>query len=191
MLREEAEKLVRLAILAGIENDLHSGSEVHLCTITKDGTTFSKEIGNNDSYDAGAVSHLPEPNHRKQAIRKESGVSHNIGATDSDGPKYYVPYRRKPSVRVKTEKHRSSLRSIPELQWVHHPLTTAISSPHGKREASLGGEGVNIEMGPDKQRNHSGNAKIDSKINSSPHRPSLKIVTGSSDYLLDNVVEPL
>ncbi len=190
MLREEAEQLVRLAILAGIENDLHSGSEVHLCTITKDGTTFSKETYNNDSYGAGAASPLPEIfNHRKEIIKRGSSASHNLRATDSDSPKYYVSHHRKPSVRVKTEKLRSSLRSIPELRWVLHPLTTAILSPLGKEETTLGG-GVNNEMGHDKQKNHAaGDSKIDPKIVN--HHLSLKIVTASSDYLLDNVVEPL
>ncbi len=187
MLREEAEQLVRLAILAGIENDLHSGSEVHLCTITKDGTTFSKETCNNDSYGAGAASPLlPEIfYHKRERRKRESGISHNLRATDSDSPKYYVPHHRKPSVRVKTEKLRSSLRSIPELRWVLHPLTTAILSPLGKEETALGG-GVNNEMGHDKQKNH---AADDRKIVN--HHLSLKIVTASSDYLLDNVVEPL
>ncbi len=186
MLREEAEQLVRLAILSGIENDLHSGSEVHLCTITKGGTTFNKEMtyNNNDSFDAGAGSSslFPHTLHRtEERIKGESAAAYNLRAADNDSPKYNVlQNRRIPFVRVKTTRFRPSLRSIPELRWVHHPSTTTLLSPLGKEEAL---QGVNNEKGHDKQ-NDSADLQIVQHL-------SLKIVTASSDHLLDNAVERL
>ncbi|CAM9091416.1 unnamed protein product [Phaeothamnion confervicola] len=41
---EAAKELVRLAVLAGIENDLGSGSHVDLCVITRRGATLSREL---------------------------------------------------------------------------------------------------------------------------------------------------
>ncbi len=183
MLREEAEQLVRLAILSGIENDLYSGSEVHLCTITKDGATFSKMTSdNNDSFDAGAGLSFRFPNalhHMEERIKgEESGAAaYNLrAAADSDSPKYknVLQHRSIPFMKVKTTRFRPSLRSILELRWALHPSThTNLLSPLGNEEK--GGY----------------DHFADPKIVKQQHL-SLKIVTSSSGHhLLDNSVERL
>ncbi len=189
MLREEAEKLVRLAVLAGIENDLHSGSEVHLCTITKDGAIFSKETCNDDDPLVNNGSNVPFlPNsfhHIEETIKGESSTAHNNlrAVTGSDSPKQYGLFHRGTrSVRIKTERLKPSLRSIPALKWVAlHPFTTTTTL--GKEDTL---DGVNNEM--DHDNNNHAIAAADPENN---RKLTLKIVTSSSNYLLDNAVEPL
>ncbi|CDI96893.1 proteasome subunit beta type 7 [Echinococcus multilocularis] len=79
--REDAMELVRQAILAGVFNDLYSGTGVDLCVITSKGTEYLRRYDVSNVKGVRARSYLPKPGTTKCTKSEVKRIEYEVVST--------------------------------------------------------------------------------------------------------------